>query len=103
MIVYVAKSVSDGFYQGKKFTTSSLEILCFQRNHGYENNENVAVVFWGIKAYSESREVIENIPHAIYTCISHIDVNIGKLNETELKNHRVSIKDIADDLNISFG
>lgn len=74
----------------KNWTTSLLEIVCLQWNHGYEIVANIAKcfvesalsitqVFGWYKAFSESRKIIENLPQASRTSISVNDNNIEKL------------------------
>ncbi|XP_014091877.1 protein GVQW3 [Bactrocera oleae] len=60
-------------------------------------------VFAWHKAFSEGREVIENLPHACRPSTSVNDNNVDKVTETVLENRRVGIREIAEDLNISYG
>ena len=60
-------------------------------------------VFEWHKAFSEGREVIENLPHANHPPTFVNDDKIEKVKETVLENHCVNIREIAEGLNISFG
>ena len=57
-------------------------------------------VFEWHKAFSEDREVIENLPHASCPTTSVNDDQIVNVKETVLENIRVVIKEIAVDFNI---
>ncbi|XP_018347222.1 PREDICTED: putative uncharacterized protein FLJ37770 [Trachymyrmex septentrionalis] len=71
-------------------------------------------VFWGVysienasfewhKAFSEGREVVENLSHASRPSTSVNDDNMEKVKEIVLENRRVGIREIAEALNISYG
>ena len=76
-----------------------LEILRFQWNYGYGIVANVAEVFgestlsrmqvfeWN-EAFSEGREVAENLPHASRLSTSVNDNSIEKVNRIVLENRR---------------
>ena len=79
--------------------TKSLEMLqeCFG-----ESTLSKTQVFEWYKAFSESREVGENLPHASRPSTSVNDDNIEKVKTIMLENCRVSIKEVAAALNISY-
>ena len=52
---------------------------------------------------SEGRKVSENLSHASHTSTSVRDVNIETVKKAVLENRRVVIREIAEDLNISYG
>ena len=54
------------------------------------------------KVFSEGRESIENLLHAVCSSIIAIDDNIENVNGTVLENRRVGIRKIAEALNISY-
>ena len=60
-------------------------------------------VFEWHKAFSEGREVVENLPHASYPSTSVNDDDIEKVKEIVLENRRIGIREVADALNISYG
>ena len=91
-----------------------LEISYFQWNYGYGIIENFAEVFWGVysneneifewhKAFSEDREVVENLPHASRPSTSVNDDNIEKVKKILLENHHVRFREVVEALNISYG
>ena len=51
----------------------------------------------------EGREGIDSLPHASRPSTSVNDDNIKKVREIMLENRRVGIREIAEDLNISYG
>ena len=55
------------------------------------------------KAFSESREVVENLPHASRPSTSVNDDNIEKVKKIVFENRRVGIREVAEALNISYG
>ena len=60
-------------------------------------------VFEWHEAFSESREVVENLPHASRPSTSVNDDNIEKMKKIVLENCRVGIREVAEALNISYG
>ena len=60
-------------------------------------------VFEWHKAFSEGREVVENLPHASGPSTSVNDDNIEKVKKIVLENRRVGIREVAEALNISYG
>ena len=81
--------------------------LCSQWNCDYGINENVAEffgestlsssqVFEWHKAFSEGREVVENLPRASRPSISFNDDNIEKVKKIGLENRRVCIREVAE-------
>ena len=60
-------------------------------------------VFQWHKAFSESLEVVENLPHASRPSTSVNDDNIEKVKKIVLKNRRVGIREVAEASNISYG
>ena len=55
------------------------------------------------KAFSESAEVVENLPHSSRPSTSVNDDNIEKVEKIVLENRRVGIKEVAQALKISYG
>lgn len=84
-----------------------------QWNYGYTLVENVTEgillvffltqirVYEWHKAFSEIREVIENLPHADRSSISVYDDKIEKIKEIVLKNPRIAIREKAGDFKIT--
>ena len=60
-------------------------------------------VFEWHKAFSEGREVVENLPHANRPSTSVNVDNIEKVKKIVLENHRVGIREVAEAPNISYG
>ena len=60
-------------------------------------------VFEWHKAFSEGREVVENLPHASRPSTFVNDDNIEKVKKIVLENRRVGITEVAEALNISNG
>ena len=60
-------------------------------------------VFEYHKAFSEGREVVENLPHASRPSTSVNDGKIEKVRKIVLENRRVVIREVAEALNISYG
>lgn len=56
-----------------------------------------------INVTKKNREVIENLSHSGLPCIAVNYVKIYKVKEIALKNRPVDFKEIAEDLNISYG
>jgi len=80
--------------------TESLKML--QKCFGESTLSRTQVFEWH-KAFSEGREVVENLPHASRSSTSVNDDNIEKVKEIVLENRRIGIREIAEDLNISYG
>ena len=59
-------------------------------------------VFKCHKAFSEGREVIENLPHASRPSTTVNDDNIEKVKKIVSTNLRVGIREVAEALNISY-
>ena len=59
-------------------------------------------VFKCLEEFSESREVIENLPHASCPSTSVNNNNIEKVKETVRENRRIGSREIAEDLNILY-
>ena len=74
----------------------------FQKCFGKSTLSRTQVFEWH-KAFSEGREVIENLPHESRPSTSVNDDNIGKVKKIVLENHPVDIRDVAEALNISYG
>ena len=55
------------------------------------------------KAFSEGREVVENLPDASCPSASVNDDNIEKVKKILLENRRVGIREVAEAFNISYG
>ena len=68
-----------------------------------ESTVSRAQVFECHKAFSEGREVVENLPHASRPSTSVNDDNIEIVKKIVLENHRVGIREVAEALNISYG
>ncbi|XP_053990042.1 protein GVQW3-like [Hylaeus volcanicus] len=79
--------------------TQSLKML--QKCYGESTLSRTQVFEWH-KAFSEGREVLENLPHASRSSTSVNDDNIEKVKEIVLGNHRVGIREIAEAFNISY-
>ena len=60
-------------------------------------------VFEWYEAFSEGREVVENLSHVSRPSTSVNDDNIEKLKEIVLENRRVGIREVAEALDISYG
>ena len=80
--------------------TESLKML--QKCFGESTLLRTRVFEWH-KAFSENREVVENLPHASRPSTSVNDDNIEKVKKIVLDNHRVGIREVAEALNISYG
>ena len=59
-------------------------------------------VFEWHKAFSEGREIVENLPHTSRPSISVNDDNTEKVKKIVLENLCVDIKEVAEALNISY-
>ena len=84
-------------YHMIKIDSESLKML--QKSGVYCFEESILTrtqVFVWQKAFSESHEAFENLPHASRSSISA--KNIEKVKETVLKNHHVAIRELAGDL-----
>ena len=107
--------MSGDFYYGKKIdqriclkfcvsngimATESLKRL--QKCYG-ESTILRAQVFEWHKAFSEGREVVENLPHASRPPTWVSDDNIEKVMKIVLENRRVGIREVEEALNISYG
>ena len=68
-----------------------------------ESNPSRTQVFEWHKAFSEGREVVENLPNASRPSTSVNDDSIEKVKKIVLENRRVSIREVAETLNISYG
>ena len=114
-LVSDAKSLSGDFYYGKKIeqrvclkfcvsngitATESLKML--QKCFG-ESTPSITQVFEWHKAFSEGREVVENLPNASRPSTSVNDDNIEKVRKIVLENRRAGITEVAEALNISYG
>ena len=106
-LVYDAKSLSGNFYYGKKIeqrvclkfcvsngitATESLKML--QKCFG-ESTLSRTQVFERHKAFSEGREVVENLSHASRPSTSVNDDNIEKVKKIVLENRRVGIREVT--------
>ena len=60
-------------------------------------------VFEWHKAFSEGREVVENLPYASRPSTSVNDDNIEKVKKIVLGNRPVGIREVAEALNITYG
>ena len=114
-LVYDAKSFQAIFTTGEKIeqrvclkfcvsngitATESLKML--QKCFGESTLSRTQVFEWH-KAFSEGREVVENLPHASRPSTSVNDDNIEKVKKIVLENRRVGIREVAEALNISYG
>ena len=68
-----------------------------------ESNLSRTPVFEWHKAFSEGREVVENLSHASRLSTSVNDDNIEKVKKIVLENRRVGIREVAEALIISYG
>ena len=80
--------------------TESLKML--QKCFGETTLLRTQVFVWH-KAFSEGREVVENLPHGSRPSTSVNDDNIEKVKKIVLENHRSGIKKVAEALNIFYG
>ena len=55
------------------------------------------------KLFQEGRENVNDEPRSGRPSTSKTDENVQEVKEIVLKNRRITIREIADDLNISFG
>ena len=109
-LVYDTKSFSSDFYYGKKIkqrvclkfcvsdgitATESLKML--QKYFGESTLSRTQVFEWD-KAFSEDREVVDNLPHASRPSTTVNDDNIEKVKKIVLENRCV-----GEALNISYG
>ena len=80
--------------------TESLKMLqtCFG-----ESTLSKMQVFELHKAFSESREVVENLPRASRSSISVNEDYIEKVKRIVLENRCVGIREVAEALKISYG
>ncbi|KYN13102.1 hypothetical protein ALC57_14709, partial [Trachymyrmex cornetzi] len=60
-------------------------------------------VYKWYKLFQEGREYVNNEPRSGHPSTSKTDENVQEVKEIVLKNRRITIREIADDLNISFG
>ena len=54
-------------------------------------------------AFSEGREVAENLPHTSRPSTSVNDNDFERVKKVVLENRRVGIREVAEALNISYG
>ena len=80
--------------------TESLKMV--QKCFG-ESALSITQVFEWHKAFSEGREVVENLPHASHPSTSVSDDYIEKVKKIVLENRHVGIREVAEALNISYG
>ena len=80
--------------------TDSLKIL--QKCFGESTLSRTQVFEWH-KAFSECREILENLPYACRPSTSVNDDNIEKGKKIVLGNRRVGIREVAEALKISYG
>ena len=59
-------------------------------------------VFEWCEAFSEGREVVENLPHVSRLSTSLNDDKNEKMKKIVLENRRVGIREVAKALNISY-
>ena len=89
------------FYVSYEITaTESFKIL--QKCFGESNLSRTRVFEWH-KAFSEGREVVENLPHASCPSTSVNDDNIEKVKKIVLENRCVGIREVVEALKISYG
>ena len=79
--------------------TESLKML--QKCFGESTLSRTQVLEWH-KAFSEGREVVENLPHASGPSTSVNNDNIEKVKKIVFENRRVGIREVAEALNISY-
>ncbi|XP_018347274.1 PREDICTED: uncharacterized protein LOC108751537 [Trachymyrmex septentrionalis] len=60
-------------------------------------------VYKWYKLFQEGRENVNDEPRSGRPSTSKTDENVQEVKEIVLKNRRITIREIADDLNISFG
>ena len=80
--------------------TESLKML--QKCFGESTLSRTQVFEWR-KAFSEGREVVDNLRHASRSSTSVNDNNIEKVQKIVLENCRIGIREVAEALNISCG
>ena len=82
-------------------TTAMESLKMLQKCFGESILSKTQVFEW-YKAFSEGREVVENLPHASRPSTSVNDDNIERVKKIVLENRRVGIREVAEALNISY-
>ena len=102
LVYYNAKSLSGDFYYGEKIEQRVSLKFCV--SNGITATESLKMLqkCFG-ESFSGGREVVENLPHASHPSTSVNDDNIAKVKKIVLKNRHVSIREVAEALNISYG
>ena len=85
------------------FASSSKKPQTRRRRRRRESTLSISQVFECHEAFSEGREVVENFPHASRPSTSVHDDKIEKVKKIVLENRRVSIREVAEAFNISYG
>ena len=107
--------MSGDFYYGKKIEQrvclkfcvsngiTAMESLKMLQKCYRESTLSRTQAFEWHKAFSEDREVVENLPHANRPSTSVNDDNIEKVKKIVLENRRVDIREVTETLKISYG
>ena len=81
--------------------TATWSLKMLQKCFGESTLLRTQVFKWH-KAFSEGREVVENLPHVSRPSTSVNDDNIEKVKKILLENRHVAIREVAEALNISY-
>ena len=87
---------------GRHWFTTRKSFKTLQKCFGTSTLSRTQVFKWH-KAFSEGRQVVENLLHASRPSTSVNEDNIEKVKKIVLKNHRVGIREVAKALNIFYG
>jgi len=80
--------------------SKTLEMLTVTYGESTLSKKNV---YKWYKLFQEGRENVNDEPRSGRPSTSKTDENVQEVKEIVLKNRRITIREIADDLNISFG
>ncbi|KYN39393.1 hypothetical protein ALC56_06212 [Trachymyrmex septentrionalis] len=80
--------------------SKTLEMLTVAYGESTLSKKNV---YKWYKLFQEGRENVNDEPRSGRPSTSKTDENVQEVKEIVLKNRRITIREIADDLNISFG
>ncbi|KYN41646.1 hypothetical protein ALC56_03947 [Trachymyrmex septentrionalis] len=80
--------------------SKTLEMLTVAYGESTLKKKNV---YKWYKLFQEGRENVNDEPRSGRPSTSKTDENVQEVKEIVLKNRRITIREIADDLNISFG
>ncbi|KYQ49655.1 hypothetical protein ALC60_11269 [Trachymyrmex zeteki] len=86
----------------KTFQTIQVYILYIYVAYGESTLSKKNVYKW-YKLFQEGRENVNDEPRSGRPSTSKTDENVQEVKEIVLKNRRITIREIVDDLNISFG